>query len=159
MAAHAHAVRASAPNPNGASRAVPASASSPGSLVTWYLGLIPHWMDAQPRLKCCILLRTHQWILERVLAPDVGLAAALGDLHPGGTLTRTLGELVPADDAEHWRQFIALVVANLRHALMLPVARRNEAWVRWLFLIPYSAGPAAERAAHRPGPQARQRLA
>ena len=46
-------------------------------------------------------------------------------------------ELVPAGEAEGWRQFIQVVVANLRHALLLPVTRRNEAWVRWLFLIPY----------------------
>jgi hypothetical protein len=30
------------------------------------------------------------------------------------------------------------VVATLRHALLQPVTRRNEAWVRWLFLIPYA---------------------
>ena len=36
------------------------------------------------------------------------------------------------------------MVANLRHALLVPVTQRNEAWVRWLFLIPYSIRQTAE---------------
>ena len=114
------------------------SGKHPSSLVTWYLGLIPHWMGAQPRLKVRLLLRTHQWIVDKILAPEVSLAAAAADLRPGGELTRILTDLVPAEDSQRWRQFIQVLVANLRHALLLPVTRRNEAWVRWLFLIPYS---------------------
>jgi hypothetical protein len=72
-----------------------------------------------------------------VLAPEVSLAAAAADLEPQGMLARALNEMVPAE-SEGWRQFVRAVVANLRHALLLPVTRRNEAWVRWLFLIPYS---------------------
>jgi hypothetical protein len=129
---------------------------TPSSLVTWYLGLIPHWMGAEPGPRRRLLLRTHQWIVDRVLDPDVGIRGATGDLSPGGTLTRALRELAPGDEAPRWDHFIQLVVASLRHALGLPVARRNEAWVRWLFLIPYSvrweagaarlAGPASGRA-------------
>jgi hypothetical protein len=109
----------------------------PGSLLTWYLGLVPYWMRAPSRERR-ILLRTPQRIVERVLAPEVGLAAAAADLAPDGDLTRILTDMAPAEPAERWRHFIQVVVANLRHALLLPVARRNEAWVRWLFLIPYS---------------------
>ena len=36
------------------------------------------------------------------------------------------------------------MVANLRHALLVPVTQHNEAWVRWLFLIPYSIRQTAE---------------
>jgi hypothetical protein len=127
-----------------------AAASSdnvPGSLVTWYLGLIPHWMGGHSRLRTRLLLRTHQWIVDRVLAPEVSLAVAAAELQPQGALVRTLNELVPAAESEGWRQFIQAVVANLRHALLLPVTRRNEAWVRWLFLIPYSVKtlPPADR--------------
>jgi hypothetical protein len=116
-----------------------ASGTIPSSLLTWYLGLIPYWMEATPVLKRRLLLRTHQWIVDRVLAPEITLAAALTDLRPDGDLTQILVALVPADQAMAWRHFIRVVVANLRHALQLPVTRRNEAWVRWLFLIPYSA--------------------
>ncbi len=119
----------------------------PCALVTWYLGLIPHWTSAGPRLRTRLLLRTHQWIVERVIAPEANLAAAAADLRPDGALTRILIDLVPAaEDSEDRRQFIRVLVANLRHALLRPVTRRNEAWVRWLFLI-----PTASRAGMRPG--------
>jgi len=132
-----------------------AAGSIPSSLLTWYLGLIPYWMEATPGMKRRLLLRTHQWIVDRVLAPEVTLAAALGDLRPDGDLTETLNALVPAGETGEWRHFIRVLVANLRHALQLPVTRRNEAWVRWLFLIPYSANtfPADRRpAATTPSP-------
>jgi len=131
-----------------------ADCGKPGSLVTWYLGLIPHWMGAKPALRCRLLLRTHQWIVDRVLAPEVGLAAALGDLRPGGALSAALSAMVPASEGDRWAHFIQVVVANLRHALLLPVSRRNEAWIRWIFLMPYSvrstvAGASEEDAAGR----------
>ena len=141
MATQSVATQSLPTNPQLALRGPFAAASSgnvPGSLVTWYLGLIPHWMGGRSRVRTRLLLRTHQWIVERVLAPEVSLASAAADLVPQGTLVRTLTELVPAEESEGWRQFIQVVVANLRHALLLPVTRRNEAWVRWLFLIPYS---------------------
>ena len=117
---------------------------TPSSLVTWYLGLTHHWMGDNPRVKTRILLGTHEWIIDRVLAPEVGLAALTADLRPEGALTRSLAALVPPDDAEAWRHFIDLAVANLRHALLVPVTQHNEAWVRWLFLIPYSIRQTAE---------------
>ena len=141
MAAHAYAARVPAPRPpvlGGPLAVAAASGKPPSSLVTWYLGLIPHWMGAQPRLKVRLLLRTHQWIVDRILAPEVKLAVAAADLGPDGELTRILAGLVPAADAPRWQQYIKVLVANLRYALLLPVSRRNEAWVRWLFLIPYS---------------------
>ena len=114
------------------------SEKCPCTLVTWYLGLIPHWMGAAPSLRTRLLLRTHQWIVDRVIAPEASLGAAAADLRPDGALTRILMDLVPAtEDSEERRQFIRVVVANLRHSLLRPVTRRNEAWVRWLFLIPY----------------------
>jgi len=132
--------------------AAPAGSGLPSSsLVAWYLGLIPHWMGAEPGLRRTLLLRTHQWIIDRVLDPDVGILGAAADLRHDGALTRTLRALVPADDARDWAHFIAVLVANLRHALLLPVARRNEAWVRWLFLIPYSVQWEALGAPRSPG--------
>lgn len=143
MPAHTVAARVPATKPpllplRGPFAAAARSDKPPSSLVIWYLGLIPHWTGAQPRLKVRLLLRTHQWIVDRILAPEVSLAAAAADLRPDGDLTRILTDLVPDEDSQRWRQFIRVLVANLRHALLLPVTRRNEAWVRWLFLIPYS---------------------
>ncbi len=141
MHAHTVAARVPAAKPQIALRGPFAAAPSgtlPGTLLTWYLGLIPHWMGARPRLRTRLLLRTHQWIVDRILAPEVSLAAAVADLSPDGDLARILAGLVPAGESERRRQFIEVLVANLRHALLLPVTRRNEAWVRWLFLIPYS---------------------
>jgi hypothetical protein len=134
--------------PRRARRPLAAAATSgktPSSLVTWDLGLTHHWMGNNPRVKTRILLGTHEWIIDRVLAPDVGLDALAADLRPDeGALTRALVALVPPDDVPEWRHFIDLVVANLRHALLVPVTRHNEAWVRWLFLIPYSIRQTAE---------------
>jgi len=138
MSAHPVATQAFSRNPRPVLRDPASSGNDPGSLVTWYLGLIPHWMGGQSRIRTRVLLRTHQWIVDRVLAPEVSLPTAAAELQPEGALVRALTELVPAGDRDGWRQFIQVVVANLRHALLLPVTRRNEAWVRWLFLIPYS---------------------
>jgi len=121
--------------------AAPSGAAVPCSFLAWYLGLIPHWIGTRSRLECRLLLRTHQWIVERVLDPEVDLADAAADLRQDGELTRILAALVPPDDRCRWNHFIQVVVANLRHALLAPVTRRNEAWLRWLFLIPYSIRP------------------
>jgi hypothetical protein len=147
MPAPADATRMLAAKPRRARRPPAAAATSgktPSSLATWYLGLTHHWMGDNPRIKTRILLRTHEWIIDRVLAPEVGLAAAAADLRPEGALTRSLAALVPPDDAGEWRHFIDLVVANVRHALLVPVTQHNEAWARWLFLIPYSIRQTAE---------------
>lgn len=111
---------------------------SQGTLIEWYLRLAPCWLGAKPPVRRRLLLRTHQWIAERLLGPDSDLRAAAEDLEPGGALTRTLAALVPPDQLDGWREWIQLVVADLRRALLRPLARRNEAWVQWLFLIPYS---------------------
>ena len=102
MPAPADAIRMLAAKPQRARRPLAAAATSgktPSSLVTWYLGLTHHWMGDNPRVKTRILLRTHEWIIDRVLAPEVGLAAAAADLRPDGALTRSLAALVPPDDA------------------------------------------------------------
>jgi hypothetical protein len=138
MSAQSVATQAFPTYPRPALRGPASSGDDPGSLVTWYLGLIPHWMGGRSRIRTRVLLRTHQWIVDRVLAPEVSLATAAAELQHEGALVRALTEVVPAEERDGWRQFIQVVVANLRHALLMPVTRRNEAWVRWLFLIPYS---------------------
>jgi hypothetical protein len=107
-------------------------------------------MGADSATKTRILLRTHEWIIDRVLAPGVGLAGAAADLRTDGPLERALGDVIGPADRGDWQLFVQLVVANLRHAVLLPVTERNEAWVRWLFLIPYSIRQTAESAPAEP---------
>jgi hypothetical protein len=149
MPAHARALRRPAAGPvRPAGPVAAAPARPPSNLLLWYLGLIPHWTGATPRLECRLLLRTHEWIVDRILDPRTTVAAAVSDLRPDGALERALTELVPPGEAERWRRFIQAVVANLERALLRPVTRRDEAWLRWLFLIPYGAhrgGAAAPR--------------
>jgi hypothetical protein len=155
MSAPARAIRMAAPKPSRARRALGAAGMPgkiPSSLVAWYLGLTHHWLGDNSRIKTRVLLRTHEWIVERVLAPEVSLVAAAMDLRRGAALTQSLAALVPPDDAREWHHFIDLVVANLRHALLAPVTQRNEAWVRWLFLIPYSIRQTAEAVPAVAGP-------
>jgi hypothetical protein len=144
MPAHADTAKATAAGAPArrSPRIAAASGKPPSNLLLWYLGLTPHWTSVESRTECRLLLRTHEWIADRVLAADVGLAAAIADLTPGGPLTAALLALA-GPEADARRPFIDAVVANLRHALLLPVARRNEAWLRWLFLIPYSLRPRA----------------
>lgn len=157
MSVPARAIRTVAANHPRARRPLAAASMSgniPSSLVTWYLGLTHHWMGNHPRVKTRILLATHEWIVERVLAPEVSLVAAARDLRRDGALALSLAALVPPDDAREWHHFIDLVVANLRHALLSPVTQRNEAWVRWLFLVPYSIRQTAEPVPAAAGPAA-----
>ena len=124
-----------------------ANRGSPSNLALWYLGLIPHWTAAGSRVRGRLLLRTHAWIVDRVLAPRATVAAAAADLGPDGALECALTALVPPGETGRWRPFIRVVVADLRHALLRPVTERNEAGLRWLFLIPYGTRhvPAAAR--------------
>jgi hypothetical protein len=146
MALHANTFAPSdaASRPRRRRRAAAASGPTPSSLVTWYLGLTPYWMGTGCTTKTRILLRTHEWIIDRALAPGVGLAGAAADLRPDGALACALAEVAGVDERGEWRHFVQLVLANLRHALLLPVTERNEAWARWLFLIPYSIRQTAE---------------
>jgi hypothetical protein len=106
-------------------------------LAHWYVELAPCWLAAKPRLRRRLLLRTHQWIAERVLGSDADASAAADDLAPEGALVRALSVLVPDEEREQWRHWIRLVVGDLRRALLRPRAERNAAWAHWLFLIPY----------------------
>ena len=47
--------------------------------------------------------------------------------------------MIPPRERAAWRPWVRLVVADLQQALARPAARRDEAWLRSLFLIPYRA--------------------
>jgi hypothetical protein len=100
--------------------------------------MTPSWMAAGPIVRRLLVLATHRWILEQDLASMSDAAAIDRALAPDGSLARRLAAFVPIDEAARWRRFIALVVGDLRSALARPPDKRDAAWFRWLFLIPYS---------------------
>jgi len=151
MPAHARALRMPPAGVRPAGSIAAALDRPSSNLLLWYLGLIPYWTGVAPRLRGRLLLRTHEWIVDRILGPGTTVATALADLGPDGALERALTALVPPAETERWRRFIRAVVARLRHALLRPVTRRNEAWLRWLFLIPYGARESWPGARERAG--------
>src|SRR5262249_26366452 len=101
--------------------------------------MAPCWLAIQPARRRRLVLQTHVWIAERVLAdPASGPAGALKELGPDGSLVRALGRLVPGAETVTWRLWIDLVRADLERAIRLPRVRHGQAGPRWLFLIPYS---------------------
>ena len=59
-------------------------------LVAWYLDLSSFWLGTRPPLRRRLLLRTHQWIAERVMSEDRELTAVAQELEPDGALARAL---------------------------------------------------------------------
>lgn len=123
-------------------------------LSEWYRDMAACWLSAEPWARRQLILRMHRWVVERVLLPlSRGESPDLEDLlpesalAPDGPLGLALARSLPAADAGVWRPWIRLVVADLRSALAWPVEKRDGAWARWLFLIPYSIPVSRARAA------------
>lgn len=115
-------------------------------LTQWYRDMAPTWLSARPLLRRLLILRTHRWIIERIIEPvsrDESLSVT--DLRPHDTLEAALAEVIPAGALAEWRSWIRLVVSALGHALARPVAGRDDTWVRRLFLIPYRIPVRARR--------------
>jgi hypothetical protein len=106
----------------------------------WYRGMTSSWMAVEPATRRQLILAAHRWIVEAVLAPLAdGRPPAMDEVRPGGRLMLMLEQAVPTgEEAAIWSRWIALVVGDLERALNWPAAIRREAWLRWLFLIPYS---------------------
>ena len=108
------------------------------ALKAWYEMMAPCWLAIQPVRRRRLVLQTHVWVAERVLADPGGSSGALKELGADGALARALVRLVPGAEMSAWRLWIDVVRADLERALHHPRARRSQAWARWLFLIPYS---------------------
>jgi hypothetical protein len=116
----------------------------------WYRQMTPSWMSAEPPPRRRLILRTHRWIAERVLEPlSQDEEPALEDLEADGLLTELLNDAIAPGAREPWQPWVDLVRARLRRALAWPGAQRNDVWVRWLFLIPYSVPARVEHASPR----------
>jgi hypothetical protein len=135
----------------------PPEAGEPGAgstispfLLGWYRDMSPCWLGVEPRERRRLILKTHRWIVDRVLAPIArGDRPRGADLAPTGRLVWSLVRLVPPGELDVWKPWIRLTLADLTRALAWPPARRTETWVRWLFFIPYSI-PVPGRPAARP---------
>ena len=115
------------------------SRSTTGDFGQWYRDMTPCWMTAEPFRRRRLILRTHRWIAERVLEPLAhGEEPFVIDLEAHGALAQSLTRRIPPPELEAWQFWVSLVLADLRQALASTSSPRNEEWVRWLFLIPYS---------------------
>ena len=124
--------------------------STTGDFGQWYRDMTPCWMTAEPFRRRRLILRTHRWIAERVLEPLAhGEEPFVIDLEAHGALARSLTRKIPPPELDAWQFWVRLVLADLRQALASTPSPRNEEWVRWLFLIPFSI-PVGDRAARRP---------
>jgi hypothetical protein len=108
------------------------------ALVAWYRDMMPSWLGAEPMARRQLVLRTHRWIMERVLPRATNQEHALRDLTPVGTLSVALARSLPRGELARWTPWMRLLRRDLMRALGWSVERRSEAWARWLFLIPYS---------------------
>lgn len=107
-------------------------------LTLWYHDMAPCWLSVDPLIRRRLMLRTHRWLVERVIATLAeGERLPIEDLVPTGPLAWLLVRVVPQGELDSWKSWIRLLLADLRRALAWPEPRRTEAWVRWLFLIPY----------------------
>ena len=117
----------------------------------WYRQMTSSWMSVEPPARRRLILRTHRWIAERVLEPlSQDEEPARDDLEADGLLVNWLSDAVTSGERESLQPWVDVVRARLRRALAWPGAQRNDVWVRWLFLIPYSVPARVEQASLRP---------
>ena len=109
------------------------------AVIDWYRDMAPCWLAATPDTRRRLVLCTHRWIVDRVLAPLAsGRPPYADELRSDGRLAWMVMQALRSDDVETWTPWIQLVLGDLDRALSWPPERRTDAWVRWLFLIPYS---------------------
>ena len=143
------------PHCGGAEAALSAAALaiSP-TLLEWYRDMAPCWLAVESPVRRRLILRTHHWIVERVLLPIArGEPPAAADLGATGRLVCRLVRVVPPGELDLWKTWIRLTIGDLQSALVWPADRRTEAWVRWLFHIPYSV-PVTRRRPSEVAPRA-----
>jgi hypothetical protein len=109
------------------------------TLVTWYQDMAPCWLAVEPSIRRELMLRAHYWIAQHApWHPSSGPSTVRAAHELASRLGTALLPTLPPAELERWQPWVRLVVTDLQRALCWPVARRDEAWARWLFLIPYS---------------------
>jgi len=117
-------------------------------VLEWYGARAGEWLGTEPTARRHLILGAQRWIARHVLAggskPSV---EGLDDRARAALLSDLNGALTVAERVT-WRWWILRLVASLDRALRCPSHRRDEAWARWLFMIPciVPPPPAAESA-------------
>jgi hypothetical protein len=105
-------------------------------LLAWYRDMLPCWLGADPPIRRRLIFIFHRWIAHQVLETEGREPRAFASGLRPGRLPYLLLRAVPVTERDRWRPWVRLVVADLRLALTQRAA--HEAWIKWLFLIPYS---------------------
>jgi hypothetical protein len=106
------------------------------AVFAWYREMAPSWLTAEPAARRELILVTHSWLWECVLRPTSLAQPRLDGGLPG--LARALVHALPLARRATWAPWCQLALVDPTRALAWPVAKRDETWARWLFLIPYS---------------------
>jgi hypothetical protein len=125
-----------------------ATASELHGLQSWYDAMAPTWLSVEPLLRRALVLKAHRWIAEHILIPAAdGRAAPVEMRETIARLGFALIEVIPPDDRAVWSVWVGLVAGDLERAMRRPSEAWNQAWARWLLLIPYSVPVPRERPA------------
>jgi len=123
----------------GGEERLPGAPPISSTLLDWYRDMAPCWLAVEPEVRRRLIIRTHLWIVERVLScRRWRVATSRWRRISGRAVGSSGGSFVPPGELDVWRAWIRLTITDLQRALAWPAGRRSQAWVRWLFDIPYS---------------------
>jgi hypothetical protein len=111
----------------------PAERGESPSVRRWYCKMAPVWLGIEPEVRRQLVLQTHVWIVERALGREAW-PPPIVDLVDDGPLAHRLERLVPAEARERWRPWIETVRTELARALRRRNERRDQRWMRSLFM-------------------------
>lgn len=120
-------------------RRIPAGLEPP-AVRRWYCAMAPTWLGIKPEVRRQLVLQTHVWIIERALDGDAW-PPPVADLAEDGALVHRLERLVPPDDRPRWSPWIAAVLAGLARELACAPERRDQRWMRRMFLVAWRVPP------------------
>jgi hypothetical protein len=110
-------------------------------VLEWYGARAGEWLGAEPTTRRHLILGAQRWIARHVLAGE-GTPSIEGlDDSVRAALVADLNGALTAAERATWRRWILELVASLDRALRCPSHRRDEAWARWLFMIPCIVQP------------------
>jgi hypothetical protein len=110
-------------------------------VLEWYGARAGEWLRAEPATRRQLILGAQRWIARHVLTGESNPAGEGLDDRARAALVSHLNAALPAAEQATWRRWIMRLVASLDRALRCPSHRRDEAWARWLFMIPCIVQP------------------
>jgi hypothetical protein len=110
-------------------------------VLEWYGARAGEWLGAEPTARRHLILGAQRWIARHVLTGESNPSVAGLDDRARAALVADLNGALTATERATWRRWIVRLVASLDRALRCPWHRRDEAWARWLFMIPCIVQP------------------